>query len=214
MKRIIPAVFLIIFLFTPGCSANSKQAAGFVSSKELSRTDFIFIMSKNDEEITDETDMTMPSYNDIVSINKNIDENGIRFYVTVRGMPETLTINHSGLSAMVLEYCWYIGFDSDGDGKIDYNATLNHDRFWERGKKESEASVDSDAFRTVVLQHAVSSDYTVCEASFEMDGDTMVFYVEKNGDEDLQKITEDTPFYVYSQSRTAEYYFCDILPKK
>jgi len=189
-----------------------RSETAYAGTREPTRSQVSFITSKNGEEIIIDSAPDIPAYLDVISVNKEIDENDITFYLEVRDMPESLPINRSGLSGLVLEYCWYISFDVDGNGQVTHNATFNHDRFWEKDKEPSQAAVDSDAFRTVVLQHQERTDYTVTEGDFKMDGNVMVLHIAKNGNEDLLKITEDTPFCVLSEHKASESYYVKLIP--
>jgi hypothetical protein len=207
---IIPSETVFIEV-TESCEPVESDSA-LVSSKAPSRSDFVFTTSENGEKITDAADITIPAYVDIVSVSKTIDESDIFVYIELRGIPDMLTVNCAGLdNPMLLEYCWYISFDTNEDGRIDGNVTLNHEKFW-KDSAETPAAVDSADFRTVALQHQTRTDYTVASADFSLDGNVMVFHLAKNEMVELTAITENTPFYVFSENVTSDYYFCDMVP--
>ena len=209
---IIPSETVVIET-AESCEPVESDAA-FVSSKAPSRSDFVFTTSANGEKITDEADISIPSYIDIISVSKTIDESDIFVYIELRAIPDMLSVNCAGLNnSMLLEYCWYISFDTNEDGLIDHNVTLNHEKFWEDGDEHLSSVVSAD-FRTFALQHQTRTDYTVASADFSLDGNVMVFHLPKNDMDELVAITENTPFYVFSESRSLEYYFCDISPGK
>ena len=194
-------------------AAPTTDKDEFVSSRMPGRSDFNFITTKNNEKTKYSENLTIPSYVDVISISKMIDDTDIYFYIELREIPSTLTVNYDKLRSNILEYCWYISFDADSDGSVDNNVTFNHHKFTESQKSEEQVSIDSDAFQTVVLQHQTRTDYTVAEGEFYIEGNTMVFHIDKEGREELVKVTEDTPFCILSECVMPGYYFCDIIPE-
>jgi len=196
----------------PSEKTNSEKTQ--TGLKVLSRSDYTFMNSKNGEMVTDEINESIPGFLDILSVKKQIDDENIYIYLKLRDVPQTVTINQSGIMTNKLEYGWRISFDTDGDNGINFNTDLTHDIFWTRSQQEKEVSIDDSSFNNIVWQHEVSSGSKLIDINFDIDNTTMIFHVEKGTVEELLLIHEDTLFYVITEHNDGDNYFYEILPRK
>jgi len=186
----------------------------YPSMKTLGRGDFGYITSGNDELLKFETSSEVPGFVDVVSFKKVIDDSSITIYIELRGIPSTFIINQSGIMTNVLEYGWRVNFDVNNDDKIDFDISLTHQKFWQRGKAEETVAIDNEAFNTIAIQHQVSSGRDIAVGTLKINGNTMVIRFEKSQAEELQGIKEDTSFHIFVEYSNGSSYVYDLIPEK
>lgn len=185
----------------------------YVNMKALSKSDYSYITSKNDDIIIDDLNNQVPEFMDVVSFRKVIDDKNIYFYLEMKDIPDTFVINQEGLYSNIMEYCWRINFDTNLDESIAYDTTISHEKFWESGKNMATVTIEDDSFNNIVWQHGVNTGYVISDFSFDVDNYTLIYHVEKGNDDNLLRINEDTPFYILIEYNNEDYYLYEMIPK-
>lgn len=237
-KRIVVSIVLMLLCFSLfGCMTVSDEVATYTktpvrpspsvtvaptepvsselkSSEYPARDDYTYMTTKNEEVVYDDVNNSIPGFIDVISFSKYIDDKEIYFYIEVRELAKTFRINQKGLRPYTFEYIWRISFDTNLDGEIYYDTSLNHQKFWESQETERDVPADDPAFVTIALQQEVRSDYKITDCDFEVDGNTLVYHIEKGEYEELLLIHEDTPFFIMNENTTADNYFNELIPVK
>ena len=228
-KRIVVSIVLMLLCFSLfGCMKVSDEVETYTktpvrpspsvtvaptepvsselkSSEYPARDDYTYMTTKNEEVVYDDVNNSIPGFIDVISFSKYIDDKEIYFYIEVRELAKTFRINQKGLRPYTFEYIWRISFDTNLDGEIYYDTSLNHQKFWESQETEKDVPIDDPAFNTIALQQEVRSD---------INGNTLVYHIEKREHEELLLIHEDTPFFIMNENTTAQNYFNDLIPRK
>lgn len=187
---------------------------GLTSSKYPAVGDYAYMTTKNGEIVYDNIKSSIPGFIDVVSFSKYIDDDDIYFYLEVRDLPDLLVINQPGLSTYAIEYIWRISFDTNLDGKIYYDTSLNHQKFRGEQDGQMDVPVDDSSIFTIALQQKVRSDYKIADCEFEINGKTLVYHIKKGDHEELHLIHENTPFYILTENNTNQNYFNDLITSK
>jgi hypothetical protein len=184
----------------------------YISMKPLARSDYSYITSMNDEVIEDDISYDVPGFVDLVSFSKHIDDESIVINLGLRELPLEFAINQGGAAGGSLEYSWRINFDTGSDGGLEYDITLAHHRFAERGAEMSMVPVDGSDFVTMAHQHQVTSGKDIAEGTISIEGNTMSLRFEKSGAEELLGIKEDTPIHILIEYWGPDFYLYEIIP--
>lgn len=226
--NLIICLFVVFLLLLSACSQEAVPKATaspsvvpeatpvteFKTMRPLARSDFSYMTSANGEVIENDIAYDIPGFIDLVSFSKQIDDESITIYFELRELPDEVYINRAGTAAGLLEYSWRINFDIGSDGGIEYDITLAHHRFRDRGAEETLVSIEGSDFMTVAHQHQVSSGKDIAEGTLQLNGNTMELSFDKSQAEQLAGITEDTPFHILLEYSDYDYYLYELVPVK
>jgi len=196
----------------PSEEPTATPEVTYKAMKPLARSDYSYFTTANGEVIEDEPSLEIPGFMDLLSFSKVIDDDSITVTFELRELPSELGINLGGASGGSLEYSWRINFDTGSDGGLEYDITLAHYRYAERGVESTYAAADGNDFITMAHQHQVTSGKDIAEGSVSIEGNTMTLRFDKSLAEELLGIHEDTPVHILLEYWSPDGYMYELLP--